>query len=107
MAAGKLRPKVSIFFVCLRYVRELLGVITWAALVSAAGSAKADNVRFQPRLDFGHGDSQCLRLYEESKIEGAIPPVDIRGMFSDTNDLWLLHVASQQGYQPQGSHEAG
>lgn len=90
MAASRSRPNLSIFFVCLRYIREFLGVITWAALVSAAGRAKADKVRFQPRLDFDHGDSQCLRLYQERKIDGAIPPVDIRGMHSDFEDLWLL-----------------
>ena len=84
--------------VCSRYRGHLLCVITWAALVSAAGSAKADEVNFQPRLDFGHGDSQCLRPYRESKMVGAIPPVDIRGMLSNIEDLWLLYVASHQDY---------
>ena len=106
MAAGKSRPRFSIFTVRLRVVSHFLGIITWATLFSTAGSATADRVRFQPRLDSGDGGSQCLRLYEESKIVRGIPPADIRGMLFDTEDLWLLHVMSDQGSQPQGSPQA-
>ena len=90
MAASNLRPASSISFLCFSFVRLLQGVTTWAALVSATGSGKADNVRFQPRLQPGYENSQCLRLSEESKMLGVIPlmaPVDIRGTLSDTEDL--------------------
>ena len=101
MTASDLRPKVSIL-----PVRFLLGVITWAALSSAIGSANISRVKFQPRLGSDQEESQCLRLYEGRERVGGTPPVDIKGMPSDAECLWLPHIASHQYPQPQGSHQA-